>query len=140
MPGQGEHASRDWTGWLYRCLVAAVFIAFGVDKFSGGPNSEWVRIFARIGFGQWFRVATGAIEIAGAVLYVFPWTLRIGALLLSCAMLGAIVAHFTYLGDPFSSIIPAALLAVVIAIALREPPVDIRNLMQAGRERGRSPR
>lgn len=139
MPEAGVQRNRDPVGWVYRGLVAVVFIAFGLDKFGGGSDSEWVRIFARIGFGQWFRVATGVIEITGAVLYVFPWTLRVGTVLLSGTMLGAILAHFTRLGDPFSSIIPAALLAAVVIVALREPPVDIKQLMQSGRDRARAP-
>src|SRR5579859_6723771 len=82
----------DARGWILRAGVALFFVLFGVDHFSNQPNSEWVVIFAKIGVGQWFRVATGVIEVAGAALLVFPWTRFIGAGLLVATMLGAIVA------------------------------------------------
>src|SRR2546430_2861644 len=36
------------------------------------PISEWVRIFDRIGLGQWFRYFTGALQVTGALLVLIP--------------------------------------------------------------------
>lgn len=105
------------------------FVAFGYDKFDASPRGEWVPLFAKIGFGQWFRYATGVIEIAGGVLFLFPRTCLAGAVLLVCTMLGAIVAHVTVLGDPFSSIIPLVLAVGVLAIAFRMPETKLEQLM-----------
>lgn len=118
---------RDIAGWLWRGVIAVLFVSIGLAKFQ---DAEWTRIFARIGLGDWFRVATGVIEIAGAVLYLFPQTLRIGAVLLACTMLGAIAAHLTRLGDPIAVIIPGALLVAVVIIALRDPMPDMQQLMR----------
>lgn len=130
MSGVAKRSSRDNRrsdagGWILRAGVAAFFVMFGWDKFDSTPGGEWIRIYDRIGFGQWFRIATGIIEVGGAVLYIFPLTCRFAGALLGATMLGAIIAHCTVLGDPFSSIIPAAALAATVMIALREPDAPI---------------
>src|ERR1035438_8665502 len=119
----------DYTGWFLRGCVAVAFVYIGLDKFDEAPNGEWIRIFERIGFGQWFRHATGVIEIAGGILFVPPRTYRVGAVLLGGAMAGAIVAHLTVLHDPILSIVPLILLVVVVGIALRIPddPLERRK-------------
>ena len=104
-----------------RAGVMLAFVSFGVDKFDARPGGEWVTIFARIGFGQWFRVATGVVEILGGILYLFPRTLLIGAALLASAMAGATLAHLTVLHDPISCVVTLPLLAAVVLIALRVP-------------------
>ena len=117
----------DWTGWFLRGCVAIAFVYIGLDKFDNAPNGDWIRIFARIGFGQWFRYATGVVEVGGGVLFVFPRTKLAGAALLCSAMIGAIIAHFTVLHDAVLSVIPLALLAVVIGIALRIPDEPLEH-------------
>ena len=79
----------DIAGLIYRALIAAFFVFAGWSKFNGAPGSMWVKIFAAIGFGQWFRIATGVIEISGGALYLFPRTCKVGAVLLSAAMRAA---------------------------------------------------
>ena len=76
---------------MARVGLAIVFVFFGGLKFSS--HSMYVRIFAQIGFGQWFRYVTGVIEIAGAVAF---WLLHRngfaalvpGALLVATAYIG----------------------------------------------------
>ena len=114
----------DIGGWILRIGVAVFFLLAGVDKFSPDARNQWIAIFARIGVGQWFRYATGVVEIAGAVLYAFPATCKSGAILLVSAMVGAIVAHVTVLGDPGASAIPAALIVATVLIAIRDPDPD----------------
>jgi putative oxidoreductase len=116
-----EHRQIDYTGWFLRAVVAIAFVAIGLDKFDNDPRSEWIKIFAMIGFGQWFRYATGVVEVAGAILYIFPKTLIAGAVLLGGAMGGAIVAHLSVLHDGPLAVIPLVLLAVVVGIAVHIP-------------------
>jgi hypothetical protein len=40
--------------------------------------------------------------------------------MLACTMAGAILFHLFVLGDPFSSVIPAALLVAIVAIGRRK--------------------
>ena len=115
----------DVAGWLFRAGVTVLFIVVGLQKFDGVPTSSWVKIFAAIGFGQWFRVATGVVEVVGGALYLFPATCKVAAVLLASAMVGAIVAHLTVLHDPISIVIPLTLLVAIVLIALRDPTLDL---------------
>jgi len=107
---------RAITDWVLRIGDGVFFFAVGFEKFTAGPRSEWVRIFAQIGWGDWFRYFTGVVETLGALLMLLPKTTVAGTALLGAAMLGAILAHCFKLGDPFSSVIPLALLVVVLIV------------------------
>lgn len=117
----GKRRESDLGGWVLRGGVALFFVLMGAEKFSNAPHSPWIGIFAQIGLGQWFRYFTGVVEVAGALLYVAPRTLPIGALLLSCAMLGAMMVHIFVRHSVAASIYPAVVLLAVVLIALRRP-------------------
>ena len=106
--------------------MAFVFVSSGIEKFSG-PGGEWVKIFARIGWGDWFLYLTGGMEIAGGILLMIPFTSTLGAALLVACMVGAIAAHIFKLGDPFSSIINILLIAAVL-FAARKPKPDAEEM------------
>ena len=95
--------------------MAFIFVSTGLDKFSIGPGEEWIRIFPKIGLGDWFRHVTGAMEIAGGLLLLIPFATATGVWLLVACMLGAILCHLFVLGDPFSSIINRLILAILAA-------------------------
>jgi putative oxidoreductase len=57
-----------------------------------------VDAFGMLGLGQWFRHATGAIELGSAMLFWVPGVAAYGAGLLVCTMIGALIAHATVLG------------------------------------------
>lgn len=118
-------ARVDVAGWIWRSVIAVLFVLIGWEKFSGAANGEWVRIFAKIGFGQWFRIFTGVVEVGGGALFLFPKTNRIGAALLASALFGATIAHLTVLRDPISVIVPLALLVAVVVVAARDPELDL---------------
>ena len=65
------------------CKRAAAFLFIGATKLQNNPHSMWVQIFERIGFGQWFRYATGVIQMTGALLLLTPWTITIGTVCLA---------------------------------------------------------
>jgi len=115
----------DVMGWIWRGVIAALFVFIGWGKFDSAPHGEWVRIFARIGLGQWFRIFTGVVELGGGVLYFFPKTNKIGAALLSSAMLGAMIVDLTVLRNPIYIVAPLALLAAVLIVAARDPALDL---------------
>ena len=87
-------------------------------------------MFSAIGFGQWFRYFTGAVQLAGSGLLLVPGTARLGALLIASTMVGAIAAYLFVLDTGIGgAVIPGALLPLVIAagwkaVGSREnPPV-----------------
>ncbi len=103
--------------WMARAAVALFLLIPGLEKFSSEP--DWVTMFARIGLGQWFRVFTGVLEVVGAVLFVLPRSMRLGAAMMIVVMVGAMAAHIFILGDPVSSIVPAILIAAIVVVYRR---------------------
>jgi len=103
--------------WLPRIAVAMVFISVGSSKF-GDPM--WVRLFGRIGLGQWFRDLTGVMQIAGGVLVLIPRTALLGIALAACTMLGASIAWLTVLHAPWNAPIPGAMFGILVAIGYAE--------------------
>jgi len=103
--------------WLPRVAVAMVFVSVGSSKFR---DPMWIRLFGQIGLGQWFRYLTGIMQIAGAVLVLVPRTALAGIALAACTMLGASIAWLTVLHAPVNAPIPAALLAILVAIGVAE--------------------
>ncbi len=90
---------------------AGVLMA-GWAKLSGNPMM--VQVFAAVGVGQWFRYATGGIEVAAAIGLLPAFTAGPCALLLVCTMFGATLAHRLILGgSPAAPLVLGALSAAV---------------------------
>lgn len=102
--------------WIAAIFVAVIFLIEGTAKF---PESRlWVRVFDQIGFGQWFRYFTGAVEVTGALLLLAPATRIWGAVLLACTMCGALLTHALVTGIGRPTIGVAGLLAILVAIGV----------------------
>jgi putative oxidoreductase len=129
LTGKSETAAKPRSAlkigpWVLRLAVAFIFVSTGLEKFSIGPGQEWIRVFARIGLGDWFRYLTGAMEITGGLLLVIPFATRVGVVLLVTCMAGAIVCHLFVIGDPFSSIINLGLIVAILAAGRQPKPED----------------
>ena len=104
----------DVTDCVLRLSVGAGFLILGLKKFD--EASLWARIFAQIGWGDWFRYLTGVMQFAGGALLLVPRTAAIGAVLLGCTMIGAIFVHFFVIGTGIGgAILPAGVLAFIVA-------------------------
>jgi hypothetical protein len=66
----------------------------------------WPDFFRQVGFGQWFRYFTGAIEALAGVLVVIPRTAATGLGLAAVVMAGAAGIHIFVLGHARNSVIP----------------------------------
>jgi uncharacterized membrane protein YphA (DoxX/SURF4 family) len=99
-------------GWVLQILLALIYLAAAAAKLLAVPMM--VAVFEQIGFGQWFRIVTALVEIAGAVALLVPGFAGPGALWLACTMAGAIIAHLTALHTP--AIPPAVLLLLDLAV------------------------
>jgi putative oxidoreductase len=112
--------------WILQIAAAAMFLMAGGSKLAGAQ--PMVEMFNAIGVGQWFRYVTGTIEVVSALLLLMPSMAAIGAALLVCVMVGAIIAHLTILHT--SPAMPIVLLIIcVIVFVLR------RDRMAVGRSR-----
>lgn len=99
--------------WIGRILMAALFLFAGTSKLRGTPMM--IESFGKYGLGQWFRYFTGSVEIAGALLLLWPKTSFYGALLLMCVLIGAFVAQLAVLhGDVIHVLAFAAVIGSLI--------------------------
>ena len=99
--------------WLLSAAAAAVFIMAGGKKLMADPYM--VEVFAKVGFGQWFRVLTGVLEVGGGLALLVPRLAAGAAAMLAIVMVGATIAHLTRLGG---TPVPAIILCLAcLAIA-----------------------
>src|SRR5467141_5385243 len=102
--------------WVLQGLLAAAFLAAGGAKLF--VAAMMVQIFDQIGMGQWFRVVTGLVEVAGAVALLVPGLAALGAAWLGATMFFAVLTHLFIL---HSSAMPAVILLAlnVLVVWLR---------------------
>ena len=99
--------------WALQIVTAAAFLMAGFGTLSGYPMM--VETFDKIGIGQWFRYVAGAIEVASGILLLIPRMALVGAALLVCTMIGAVLSHLLLIGG---SPVPALVLLCFAAIIL----------------------
>ncbi len=92
-------------------LLGLAFLGAGAQKLVG--TDKMVDDFARYRYPPWFRLATGAVEIGGAVGMLLglvrPALATLGGLLLVPTMVGALATQ-ARLGDPAKRLAPPAVL------------------------------
>jgi putative oxidoreductase len=103
--------SRNSGAWILQILLAAVFLAAAGAKLAGVPML--VQVFDQIGVGQWFRIVTAIVEIAGAIALLVPGFAALGALWLGATMFFATLTHVAIL---HTSAVPAMLLFALTLI------------------------
>jgi hypothetical protein len=109
--------------WFVQIALAAMFLLAGGSKLLGAP--AMVTLFNTVGVGQWFRYATGIIEVASAIALLVPSLAAFGAVALVPTMIGAVATELFIVGD--SAIPPAVLLlgAIGVVWARREQLLGI---------------
>jgi putative oxidoreductase len=98
--------------WVVQIALALMFLFAGGSKLIGAP--AMVAMFNAVGWGQWFRYVTGAIETTAAITLLVPSAAVFGAILLIPTMIGAVATNLI-LGQ--SPVPPLVLLVVASAIA-----------------------
>jgi uncharacterized membrane protein YphA (DoxX/SURF4 family) len=96
--------------WALKLVLAALFLLAGGAKLTSAP--AMVEVFEQVGLGQWFRYFTGLLEVAGALLLLWPVTTGLGAVMLLAVSIGAAVAQLLVLHE---DVIHAIVLAVPLA-------------------------
>ena len=103
--------------WALQIVLAATFLFAGGSKLIGAP--AMVALFNAIGWGQWFRYLTGAIEISAAVALLIPSASVFGAILLIPTMIGATATN-VLLGQSAAPPLLLLLFASAVAWARRD--------------------
>jgi putative oxidoreductase len=90
----GAPRGGRWAGiatWVLKGFLALAFLAAAGMKLTGQPMM--VAEFGKLGLGQGFRYLTGAIEVSGALLLLWPRSAFYGAVILVGICAGAFVAQ-----------------------------------------------
>lgn len=93
-------------GWILTLLAGLALIASAAMKFAKPP--ELLRGFADLGYPESLAMGLAIVELTSAVLYLFPPTSVLGAVLVTGYLGGATATHVR-IGDPF---LPPILLGV----------------------------
>ena len=110
-----QNSARDWA---LRGVIFVAFLFFGAGKLKSDANGAWVGLYNQIGFGQWFRYFTAAIEIVGAFLVLIPRTVTVGFAMLGGTMAGAMLIDALVLHRIADAFFPFAILSGFIALWL----------------------
>jgi putative oxidoreductase len=108
--------ARTIADWSLRLFLAFVFVYAGFQKFPSAPDAMWVKVFADIGFGQWFRYVTGLVEVLGGSLLLVPAATVLAVPLLACTMVGALIVHVVVVGTGPQTVAVLILLAGLLAV------------------------
>jgi len=83
--------------WILRVVVAGLFLLAGYMKLSG--QAMMIGEFDRVGFGQWFRIVTGVLEVVGSLCVLVPAVSVFGAMIVLLVDVGAFFAQAFILHD-----------------------------------------
>ena len=106
--------------WILSVILCLLFLMAGGTKLAGAKNA--VEGFEHLRLPQWFRIVTGVIEVAAAVLVIIPKTRFWGAALIVCTMIGATATHLR-IGETWTALGPVVfgIMAFVLAWTHRPP-------------------
>jgi uncharacterized membrane protein YphA (DoxX/SURF4 family) len=102
---------------VFTVLAALMVVISGIMKFIGGP--EITATLGKVGVGE-YVIVLGVMEVAFTALFLFPKTMRIGFILLSCYFAGALATELSH-GTPFNAVLPLVL--IWIAAFLRDKTI-----------------
>lgn len=95
-------------------LAVGMVILSGVFKLT--QSAEVMETLNKVGVGP-YVVLLASMEIGFALLFLYPKTMKIGFILLSCYFAGALATELSH-GTPFNAVMPMAL--VWISAFLRD--------------------
>lgn len=103
-------------GWVLSALVVALFFFSASGKLIGPPEVN--AMFDKYGLRSW-QLFIGILEVAVALIYIIPRTHRVGTLLITGYLGGAMVTHMTAGEDPWFAL--GVGIVAWIGVYLRDP-------------------
>lgn len=86
-----KERTRNVLLWVGSVLLALLFFAAGASKLLMAEESA--QEFEGWGYPAWFHWVIGVVEVAGALLLLWPRTAFYGGALLAVDMAGAVMTH-----------------------------------------------
>ena len=121
MPPQSISKPRLIFTWTLRVLLGLLFLGIGIEKLTGTMGT--IPFFDAIGWGQWFRYASGATDTAGALLILIPRWTSYGALIVMCTVgLGTYLCFTLPLYSPIFPLVMTMLAATRAGLAWPPKP------------------
>jgi putative oxidoreductase len=118
MTSQTTGKARLIATWILRILVGLAFLGIGIEKLTGTMGT--IPFFDAIGWGQWFRYVSGAIDTTGALLIFIPRWTSLGAFIITCTVgLGTILCFTKELFNPILPLVMTLLAATLVWLAWR---------------------
>jgi hypothetical protein len=102
-----------WTGWVLSVLPSLLLLFSGTMKVVNPPGLA--KNFEEMGYPASLALVLGIVEIASTLIYLFPPTAVLGAILLTGYLGGAVATHARLQQPQF---IAPAILGVVIWLGL----------------------
>jgi len=112
--------------WTLRVVLGLIFALVGATKLAGTGNT--VAYFAAVGWGQWFRILTGCVDLAGvALLFVPQWTCYGAIMLASSVGLASLISLTVLRGNPTWSgpvmvLVPSVITLLAVTLAWMTRP------------------
>ena len=122
MSSQTTGKARLILTWILRVLLGVIFLGIGIEKLTGTMGT--IPFFDAIGWGQWFRYASGVLDTAGALLVFAPRWTSLGALIITCTVgLGTFLCFTKALYNPIFPLAMTLLAATLAWLAWRPKSV-----------------
>ena len=103
--------------FILSVLFGLLFINAGLDKFlhympMPEPTPQDLEIFQAIEKLQWIMPLVGLVEIIGGLLFIFPKTRAIGAIVILPVMVGIVLHNYTFMPSGLAIAIPLLLINI----------------------------
>lgn len=105
--------------FILSLLFGLMFINAGLNKFFNympmeKPTPEQMKLFAAFGEISWLMTLTGIVEVIGGLLFIFPKTRALGAIIILPVMIGIVCHIFTLDKSPMGMSIAGVLFLINI--------------------------
>jgi len=104
---------RKWLGWGLTGLLAVIFLLNSLSKIFAA--SAIMEMMNGLGVGEWALII-GIGELTSTILFILPQTNKLGVILLSTLMGGAIAVHMSHSQMFFPQVIMLCLIWLTGAI------------------------
>jgi uncharacterized membrane protein YphA (DoxX/SURF4 family) len=104
---------------IVQVVLGLLFLGIGSMTVAG--RKMFVENFQRFGYPQWFRVATGTLEVLGGLGLLigiwFPWLAALASAGLTLVMLGAVVTEVRTREPLQKIVLPIVMGALAIVVS-----------------------